>query len=123
MLRKITEQSWNDNSEIYISNSEWFIMARIYKKRPTISHVTKHVDISRQATHKLIKSLESKELIEIQPVPNNKKEKCIQLTKLGEACYEKNESLKAVLEQKIAVRIGSENLLVLKEVLKLDWGL
>ncbi len=46
-LRRITEKLWNDNSEVSISNSEWFIMARIYKKQPTISAVSKNVDISR----------------------------------------------------------------------------
>ena len=122
-LRSITEKLWNDTSDIYISNSEWFIMARIYKKQPTISYVSKHVDISRQATHKFIKSLESKGLVKISNLENNKKDKCIQLTKLGEECYEKNESLKAGLEKKIANKIGLEKLEVLKEILKSDWGL
>ncbi|KAA9026965.1 MarR family winged helix-turn-helix transcriptional regulator [Niallia endozanthoxylica] len=123
LLRSITEKLWNDSSEIYISNSEWFIMARIYKKQPTISYVSKHVDISRQATHKFIKSLESKGLVEIHNVENNKKEKCLCLTPLGEECYEKNEALKATLEKKIEAKIGSENLSLLTEILKLDWGL
>ena len=122
-LRSITEKLWNDTSDIYISNSEWFIMARIYKKQPTISYVSKHVDISRQATHKFIKRLESKGLVKISNLENNKKDKCIQLTKLGEECYEKNESLKAGLEKKIANKIGLEKLGVLKEILKSDWGL
>lgn len=122
-LRDITEKLWNDTSDIYISNSEWFIMARIYKKQPTISYVSKHVDISRQATHKFIKRLESKGLVKISNLENNKKDKCIQLTKLGEECYEKNESLKAGLEKKIANKIGLEKLGVLKEILKSDWGL
>ena len=119
----ITEKLWNDTSDIYISNSEWFIMARIYKKQPTISYVSKHVDISRQATHKFIKRLESKGLVKISNLENNKKDKCIQLTKLGEECYEKNESLKAGLEKKIANKIGLEKFGVLKEILKSDWGL
>jgi DNA-binding MarR family transcriptional regulator len=123
LLRSITEKLWNDSSDIYISNSEWFIMARIYKKRPTIAYVSKHVDISRQATHKFIKSLEAKGLVEIHNVKNNKKEKCLRLTELGEECYEKNEALKATLEKKIADKIGSENVSLLKEVLKLDWRL
>ena len=122
-LRDITEKLWNDTSDIYISNSEWFIMARIYKKQPTISYVSKHVDISRQATHKFIKRLESKGLVKISNLENNKKDKCIQLTKLGEECYEKNESLKAGLEKKIANKIGLEKFGVLKEILKSDWGL
>ena len=123
-LRSITEKLWNNNSKIYISNSEWFIIARIYEKiQPTISYVSKHVDISRQATHKFIKQLEEKGLVEIKNVENNKKEKCIQLTSLGEECYEKNESLKATLEEKIAAKIGAEQLSFLKEILKANWGI
>ncbi|PFO06699.1 MarR family transcriptional regulator [Bacillus sp. AFS076308] len=122
-LRRITEKLWNDNSEVSISNSEWFIMARIYKKQPTISAVSKNVDISRQATHKFIRSLESKGLVEIKNVENNKKEKCIELTAFGEDCYVKNETLKAELERKIADQIGAEQVTLLKEILKLDWGL
>lgn len=122
-LRRITEKLWNDNSEINISNSEWFIMARVYKKQPTISYVTKHVDISRQATHKLIRNLESKGLLKISRLENNKKDKCVQLTELGEQCYEKNEALKASLEKKIIDTIGDEKFGILKEILKLDWNL
>lgn len=123
LLRRITEKLWNDSSDIYISNSEWFIIARIYQKQPTISYVSKQVDISRQATHKLIKSLESKGLVVVENVENNKKDKCIKLTTLGEECYVKNESLKATIEKKIADHIGNEQLILLKDILKADWGL
>ena len=122
-LRSIIEKLWNNTSDIYISNSEWFIMARIYKKQPTISYVSKHVDISRQATHKFIKNLESKGLLKISNLENNKKDKCVQLTELGENCYEKNEALKANLEKKIIDKIGYEQFGILKEILKLDWDL
>ncbi|WP_428910892.1 MarR family winged helix-turn-helix transcriptional regulator [Niallia sp. Krafla_26] len=122
-LRSLTEKLWNDHSDIYISNSEWFIMARTYKQKPTIAYVSKHVDISRQATHKFIKSLEAKGLIEVQNVESNKKEKCLRLTPLGEECYEKNEDLKADLEKQIREKIGNEHYSLLKEILSLDWGL
>ncbi len=123
LVRRISEKAWNDQSEIYISNSEWYIMARIFKKRPTISYVTKNVNISRQAIHKFIKNLSAKGLVEVQNVENNKKEKCIQLTALGEECYEKNAALKAQLEKKIAEKIGAEQVNILKDILKLDWGI
>jgi DNA-binding MarR family transcriptional regulator len=123
LLRRITEKLWNDSSDIYISNSEWFIIARIYQKQPTISYVSKQVEISRQATHKLIKSLELKGLVVVENVENNKKDKCIKLTVLGEECYVKNESLKATIEKKIADKIGNEQLILLKDILKADWGL
>ena len=121
VVRRISEKAWNDQSEIYISNSEWYIMARIYKKRPTISYVTKNVEISRQAIHKFIQNLSAKGLVEISNVENNKKEKCIQLTALGEECYENNAALKAQLENKIAETIGVEQVKTLKELLKLEW--
>lgn len=122
-LRRICEENWNRNNEIYISNSEWFIMARIYRKQPTISHVTKHVDISRQATHKLIRNLEAKGLVEISSLAHNKKDKTIRLTELGELCYEKNEQQKAKLEHAISAAIGADTLETLKRILKTDWGI
>ena len=121
--RRISEKAWNDNSEFHISNSEWYIMARIYKKQPTIAYVTKNVDISRQAIHKFIKNLASKGLVEVRNVENNKKEKCIRLTAFGEECYEKNEALKAQLENRIAEKIGPDQMEILKDILKSDWGI
>lgn len=123
LMRRIAEKAWNEQSEIYISNSEWYIMARIYKKRPTISYVTRNVEISRQAIHKFIKNLSAKGLVEIQNVEDNRKEKCIQLTALGVECYEKNEALKSQLEKRIAEGIGVEQVKLLKDLLKLDWGI
>ena len=102
------------------SGSSW---REFIKSSLLLRMLSKHVDISRQATHKFIKSLEAKGLVEINNVENNKKDKCIRLTKLGEECYEKNESLKANLEKEIANKIGPEQLKLLKDFLKLDWGL
>lgn len=123
LLRNLNSQLWNNSHDLYISNSEWFIMARIYKKQPTIAYVTKHVDISRQATHKFIKSLESKGLVEISKAEHNNKDKCIRLTKLGEQCFEKKEVIKATLEAKIIETIGVEQAIQLKKILQSDWGL
>lgn len=122
-LRSLAEKLWNNNSDIAISNSEWYIMSRIYKQQPTIAYVSKNVDISRQATHKFIKNLKSKGLVNVMDVEHNKKEKSIELTPLGEECYEKNEALKATMEKQIAEKIGDEQVELLKQVLKMDWGI
>ena len=122
MLRRICDTLWNKTDDFSISNSEWYIMSRIYQKQPTISYVSKHVDISRQATHKIIKKLESKGIVEVTS-SKNRREKCIQLTKLGEECYEKYMSLKTSLEKKIEEKIGSEQFALLKQMLQADWGL
>jgi DNA-binding MarR family transcriptional regulator len=123
LVRRISEKAWNNQGEIHISNSEWYIMSRIYKRKSSISYITKNVEISRQAIHKFITKLSEKGLVQVENVENNKKEKCIQLTALGEECYEKNEELKAQLEHKIAEKIGAKQVSILKEILKLDWDI
>lgn len=122
-LRGLIQKLWNDTYDIHISNSEWYIIARIYKKQPTISYVSKHVDISRQATHKFIRSLEIKGLLQISNLENNKKDKCVQLTELGEKCYERNQALKANIEKKIIDKIGPEKFMILQDILKLEWDI
>jgi DNA-binding MarR family transcriptional regulator len=120
-LRGIAEKLWNETSDIAISNSEWYIMSRIYKRQTTIANVSKNVDITRQATHKFIKNLKAKGLVNVMDGENNKKEKRIELTPLGEECYEKNEELKATIEKQILEKIGEEQVELLKNVLKKDW--
>ncbi len=120
-LRGIAEKLWNETSDIAISNSEWYIMSRIYKRQTTIANVSKNVDITRQATHKFIKNLKAKGLVNVMDGENNKKEKRIELTPLGEECYEKNEELKATIEKQILEKIGEEQVELLKRVLKMDW--
>lgn len=120
-LRGIAEKLWNETSDIAISNSEWYIMSRIYKRQTTIANVSKNVDITRQATHKFIKNLKAKGLVIVMDGENNKKEKRIELTPLGEECYEKNEELKATIEKQIIEKIGDEQIELLKRVLKMDW--
>lgn len=122
-IRRLIEKRWNEENEIYISNTEWFILSKIYKKQPTIAYVNKHVDISRQATHKFIKNLEQKGVVKISSHENNKKEKCVQLTPFGEKCYQQNLALKEELEKKIIDKIGLEKFEMLKEILNSDWGL
>ena len=123
-LRKIIEKLWNENGEIYISNSEWFILARIDQyNEPTVSCLTKSVDITRQATHKFIKSLKSKGLVEVKNVKNNKKEKYVTLTEFGKECLTKYLKVKEDLEAKIAEKIGLEQVEKLKELIRTEWDL
>nr|WP_106782459.1 MarR family winged helix-turn-helix transcriptional regulator [Lysinibacillus timonensis] len=123
LLREISEEAWSEKSDIKISNTEWYIMARIYGQTTTISYVTKNVAITRQATHKNIKSLEAKGLVEISNSEHNKRDKCIRLTELGCQCFVEYEEMKDRIEQKIAHHIGGEKVAALKEILKMDWGI
>ncbi|MFC4409636.1 MarR family winged helix-turn-helix transcriptional regulator [Chungangia koreensis] len=121
MLRGKIEEYWNDNSELRVSNSEWFILAKVYKKSPTIASISKSVDITRQATHKLVKGLESKGLVEVQQAEGNKKEKTLSLTELGIENYERYLSIKENLMNQIIATIGEEKFTILKDILASDW--
>lgn len=122
MLRQEIENEWNSGSDLRISNSEWFILARVFKKSPTIASISKSVDITRQATHKLVKSLEAKGLVEIHQAEGSRKAKTVRLTELGVTSYEHYLSIKENLTNRIAASIGAEKLQLLKHVLEEDWG-
>ncbi|SFE05125.1 DNA-binding transcriptional regulator, MarR family [Lentibacillus persicus] len=122
-LRELSENLWNEHSDIYMANSEWLILARVFQKGETpISWVTKQVNITRQATHKFVKRLKEKGLIQVTELKNNKKEKAIKITDLGKECYERKGSLEIRIEQQIADKIGSEQVNQLKRVLRSEWG-
>ena len=122
-LRQLVETMWEEQSDIKISHTEWYIMYKIYGHKPTISDVSKNVTITRQATHKNIKSLQTKGLVEVSNCEHSKRDKCISLTKLGMQCCDKNEELRQNIEKRIANTIGAEQLSILKDLLKLDWDL
>lgn len=122
-LREWIEHEWNTSGNIPISNSEWFVLARVYKKMPTISQLAKQLNISRQAAHKLVKKLDIKGLVKVTTLENNRKDRFVQLTPLGESCYQMNEAYKARLEEKIAAAIGDAELETLKRVLAAEWGI
>ncbi|MCP1145528.1 MarR family winged helix-turn-helix transcriptional regulator [Lysinibacillus endophyticus] len=122
MVRKVLGERWSEMSDVSISNSEWYIMAKIYKNQPTISSITKSVQITRQATHKFIKKLEEKGLVNVLNA-NNKRDKCIELTELGERCVEKYNFIKKELEVKISNHIGEKQFETLKELLGKEWGM
>lgn len=121
LLKNIREEKWEDLSNIPITNSEFYIMSKVYNKEPLISHVARQVHFSRQATHKFIRQLEEKGLVETKYV--NLRDKSIALTDLGEQCYEKHVALKSELEKMIAKEIGEDNVKRLKEILTMDWGI
>ncbi len=117
-INNIKERLWNEMSDIYISNSEWFIMRIIYKNTSRMSYVSKQINISRQATHKFIKNLESKGLLKISNLQNNKKDKCVQLTKLGEQCVDQYDVLMSKLDNEIVKKYGHNQFELLNKFLK-----
>ena len=105
-----------------VSNTEWGILALAHGKHPTISEIAQQMGISRQAAHKCINALNKKGLICINNALNNNRNKCVHLTLLGENYLMENLKLKEEIEKELELRLGSENINFLKELLKKEWN-
>lgn len=86
------------------------------------SDIATHLRITKQAVRQSIKELESKELIVLDPDPNDGRQKVLRFTKKGEAMREIARGGLARLEQVLAERIGCGNVEALHKLLELDWG-
>lgn len=122
-MRNTLENRWNEQHDIQISTSEWFIIARIYNKTATITQIAKEANLTRQAVHKHVKNLSSKGIVEVSELKSNKKGKPIRLSSLGNEYYEKYEQLKVSLENAIARSLDEKQLEKLKGLLKEDWNM
>ena len=120
-IRAHIEKIWNEKYDIKINNTEWHVIAKLYSGMDTIADITRKVHVSRQATHKLIKNLEQKQLIEIFDDQNNKKIKKVRLTDFGVQCYEQYMAIKEQTEASIEQSIGTKLYEQLKRGLSMDW--
>lgn len=122
-LRIELENNWNQMGSFKMNNTEWHVLGKLYNGKNTIADITKEVHVSRQATHKLIKNLEQKELISIYDDPLNKKIKKVKLTSFGLECYEQYKAMKKQLEHNIMQSIGEVTYQQLIQGLGANWDL
>ena len=120
-IRAHIEKIWNEKYDIKMNNTEWHVIAKLYSGMDTIADITRKVHVSRQATHKLIKNLEQKQLIEVFDDQKNKKIKKVRLTQFGVQCYEQYMTIKEQMEASIEQSIGTILYEQLKRGLSMDW--
>ena len=120
-LRAELETSWNKESDVAMSNTEWHILTKIYGGMHAISDITKSVYITRQATHKHLKNLQTKQLVEIYGDEQNKKKKNVQLTSQGIHLIQRYNELKDSLEETLKKAIGVKAYNELRIILNKWW--
>ncbi|MGW7977038.1 HTH domain-containing protein [Staphylococcus xylosus] len=108
---------------VHFSSSEWYLITIIKYGSPSLAELTRTINLTRQAIHKAVKQLEHKQVVHIEAVPNNKKEKRVTLTKSGIACYERYIDNKHQLIDYIASVIGISQTEQLQQLLQQDWHL
>lgn len=123
LIQTAFQQAWEEQSNLIISQTEWKIIGRLEQGELPVAQITKNLHITRQAIHKLIKNLSSKKLIEVHPMKNNKKERCIALSTLGKECYTLYTNIHTEIESKIAMNLGTKQTEDLKWMLQSNWGM
>ncbi len=115
--KKMNDELCSSSYNISITNSEWSVIYLIHGKQPTISEIAQQVKITRQATHKCIKALNSKGIITVNNVVNSNKKKCLKLTPLGEKLYLENILLKESIVRDLVAQIGLDHINLLISLL------
>ncbi|MCD8820567.1 HTH domain-containing protein [Staphylococcus gallinarum] len=110
-------------SKIHFSSSEWYLITIIQYGSPSLAELTRTINLTRQAIHKVVKQLQQKAVVQIEAVPNNKKEKRVTLTPLGVTYYEQYIANKERLIMHIGKVIGISELAQLQDLLQQDWQL
>lgn len=97
------------------------ILATLRGESLTIAEVARKLTVSRQAVHKLVTELIKMQLLVLEPIPGNARDKRIRFTPEGEALKKAAALALLKLEQEVETAIGRENLQILKNLLSRSW--
>nr|WP_319401356.1 MarR family transcriptional regulator [uncultured Carboxylicivirga sp.] len=121
-LRRKVEEIWKNQSDIDLSHNEWYLLSKIEQQSITISQAASIIGMSRQAMQKTVKKLELRGFIISKFQEGNKRDKYLQLTKLGDECCQKNTEIKNELELDLRQKLGEKEVDRLKQLFIEDWN-
>ncbi|MEQ9450117.1 MAG: MarR family transcriptional regulator [Pseudomonadales bacterium] len=86
------------------------------------SDLAEKLRVSKQATQQVLKALASKDILTLEPDPDNGRQKHVVFTKLGRELGEIARQGLFALEAELSKRIGIKRVLHMREALDEDWG-
>lgn len=104
-----------------LTDAESRILAVLKGEALTISEVARRLNISRQAVHKKVVNLVQANLLQLESIPDNARDKRIVFTWEGEEMKASAATLLSELEQEVAVTLGQDNFKTLMELLDKEW--
>jgi DNA-binding MarR family transcriptional regulator len=107
-LRHVAETMWNENSELHLTSSEWYVLKNISVGRSTVPELMMQLDISKQGVHKFLISLEEKQLITTELVRGKKVQKKANLTAQGMDVLATSKQMEQDVEKMVRQTIGDE---------------
>lgn len=121
-LRKVAEDRWSSQSDIYFSHSEWHLLSKVDQKSITISQAALILGVSRQAMQKGVSKLEKRGYLISDYQEGNKRDKFLTLTDAGRECCQINNRLKAELEIELGELLGRDRVKDLRELFIKEWS-
>jgi DNA-binding MarR family transcriptional regulator len=109
-LRKDTRYSGVRNSDVKV-----FMSA--YRSPGSIADIARALDVSRQAVHASVKRLQAIKVVELQPMPNNSRDKLVVMTERGRHAQETALDQISTIEQEMKVIVGPKALEQLRQTL------
>lgn len=120
-LRDYIVVQWDEQHEIPLSNSEWNCLHAIVEGAHTVPEIMQRHEITKQAAHKVLKSLEEKEMVETALIKAPKVKKQIALTKFGYEIYEKSLEVHLQTEKELRSVLGDTQYEQLINTLNKKW--
>ena len=100
------------------SNAEVKLFAALRGESKSISELSRYLGISRQAVHQLVHKLIERGVVRLESAETNKRDKLVIITEEGREVQKITAKHFKIIEKKMARNIGSENLELLRELLK-----
>ena len=120
-LRDYIVVQWDEQNSIPLSNSEWNCLHAIVEGAKSVPSIMQRNEITKQAAHKVIKSLEEKEMVYTSLVKAPKLQRQIELTDFGRLIYAKSLEVHLQTEKKLRIVLGDEEYEQLIRTLNKKW--
>ena len=120
-LRKMVINTWIENGEEEITDTESYMIAIIAREKTNIAQIAKKIGISRQGAHKCAKGLIERGYIQIENQHINSRDKFLILTDKGKYFLRETLHIKQNIEEEIIASIGKDKFDIIKEVFSNPW--
>ena len=120
-LRKMVINTWIENGEEEITDTESYMIALIDREKTNIAQIAKKIGISRQGAHKCAKGLIERGYIEIEDQHTNSRDKFLVITEKGKYFLRETLHIKQNIEEQIIASIGKDKFDIIKEAFSNYW--
>lgn len=105
----------------YLTPAQSRLLALMGGKPLSMAELARRLTISRQAVHKTVAELSRRGILEVRDDPQRGNSKLVVYTDKGRQINRAGAALIDSIEQRLAARIGSEQLEALRALLAADW--